>query len=187
MDHRHLYDRLTGFRPQFISFTQTPGAIEPADGALHHPAFGDDHKALDGVGTLRNLQPKGPLRPQRLDPIHQRPGIRPIRPDVPQPRKLVPDALEELLRPGTILDAGGGYPYRKDPFEGIAEEVTRAAFALFARVVAPEPPFSVGLTDCLSSIAALGGRRFPAAARTSPRSRSCMRCQVPSCRQCQQY
>jgi hypothetical protein len=147
MDHRHLYDRLTGFRQQLIIFTQTPVAIEPAEGALDNPAFGDDHKALDGVGTLCNLQPNGPVRPQGLDPIHQRPGIRPIRPDVPQPRKLVPDALEELLRPVTVLDASGRHHYCQDQPERIDEEVTLAAFDLFACVVAPEPPFSVVLTD----------------------------------------
>jgi hypothetical protein len=59
----------------------------------------------------------------------------------------VPDALEELLRPVTVLDAGGRHHHGQDQPERIDEEVTLAAFDLCARVVAPEPPFSVVLTD----------------------------------------
>jgi len=50
-----------------------------------------------------------------------------------------------------------------------------AALDLFMDLKATEPPFSVVFTDCLSILAALGWRRLPAAIRTSPRSRSCIR------------
>jgi hypothetical protein len=61
------------------------------------------------------------------------------------------------------------------------------AFDLFVDIKAAKPPFSVVFTDWLSRIPALGWRRFPAATRTSPRSKSCIRCQVPSWRQRQKY
>jgi hypothetical protein len=66
------------------------------------------------------------------------------------------------------------------PYARAAQEVALAAFDLLVGIKAAESPFSVVLTDWLSRMPALGWRRLPAAARTSPRSRSCIRCQVPS-------
>jgi hypothetical protein len=147
MDHRHLNERFTGFRQQFIIFTQAPVAIEPSEGALHNPAFGDDHKAFDSVRAFGNLQADRPLRPQGLDPINQWPSISPISPNVPQPRKFVPDTLQELLRAVAVLDTGSRHHDCQDEPEGIDEDVPLAAFDLFAGIVPTDPPFSVVLTD----------------------------------------
>jgi hypothetical protein len=146
-DHRHLDDGFTGVRQQFVIFTQASVAIEPPEGALDNPALGNDYEPLDGIGTLGNLQANWPWRPQRLDPIHQRSGIGPVRPDVSQPRIPMPEDLQELFRTIAVLHPGGRHDHREDQPAGIDEEVTLAAFDLVARVVAPEPPFSVVLTD----------------------------------------
>jgi hypothetical protein len=95
--------------------------------------------------------------------------------------------IEELLRASTVLHPDSCHPHGEDQPKGRDEEMTRAPLALFARVVAAAPPWSVVLTACLSRIPALGWRRWPAATRTSPRSRSGSRCQVPSFRQRQKY
>jgi hypothetical protein len=85
------------------------------------------------------------------------------------------------------LDAGRRDDDRQQQPEGIHEDVTLPPLDLLARVIAPDPPFSVVFTDWLSRMPALGWRCRPAAARTSPRSMSWMCCQVPSRRQRQKY
>jgi hypothetical protein len=68
----------------------------------------------------------------------------------------VPQDVQDLLRPITVLDTGGGNNHGQDQPEGVHEDVTLAPFDLLARVIAPEPPFSVVFTDWLSRIPALG-------------------------------
>jgi hypothetical protein len=147
MDHRHLDEGFTGFRQQVVIFTEASIAIEPPEGAFHHPALGDDHTSLDGVRALRNLQADRPLGPQRPHPVHQRSGIGPVGPDVPQPRLAMSEALQELCRAIAVLHPGGCHDHREDESEGIDEEMTLATFDLFAGIVPTEPPFSVVLTD----------------------------------------
>ncbi len=187
MDHRHLDHGFTGFRQQFVLFAQAPVAIEPSKRALHHPTLWDHDEPLDGVAAFGDLQADWSLRPQSPNPVHQRSGIGAIRPDMPEPPILVAEDGEKLFRPIAILDAGSRHHHRQDQPEGIDEDMALAAFDLFAGIVPPDPPFSVVLTDWLSRIPALGWRRLPVATRTSPRSRSCMRGQVPSFRQRQKY
>jgi hypothetical protein len=187
MDHRHLDHGFTGLRQPFVLFTQAPVAIEPATRALDDLALRDHDEPRDGVAAFGDLQADRSLRPQGPDPVHQRSGIGSIRPDVPEPPILVSEDVKELFRPIAILDAGSRHHHRQDQPEGIDQEMPLASLDLFARVIAAEPPFSVVFTDWLSRIPALGWRRLPAATRTSPRRRSCLRCQVPSFRQRQQY
>jgi hypothetical protein len=106
MDHRHLNERFTGFRQQFIIFTQAPVAIDPSEGALHNSAFGDDYNGFDGVRAFGNLQADRPLRPQGRASINQWPSISPISPNVPPPRKFVLDTCQEWLRAVAVLDTG---------------------------------------------------------------------------------
>jgi hypothetical protein len=94
----------------------------------------------------------------------------------------MPEDFQQLLGPITVLHAGGRDDDGQDESECVDEEMPCAAFDLCMGVEAAEPPFSVVLTDWLSMTPALGWRRLPAATRTSPRSRSCMSCQVPSLR-----
>ena len=95
--------------------------------------------------------------------------------------------VQQKHGPVTVLHAGGRNHYREASPEGVDAEVPCAAVDVLGLVVAVDPPFSVVFTAYLSRIPALGWRRFPAATRTSPRSRSCISCQVPSFRPRQQY
>jgi hypothetical protein len=92
----------------------------------------------------------------------------------------MPEDLQQQLRPVAVWHTGGGDDDRQQQAERVDEEVAFAAFNLFVRVKAADPPFSVVLTDWLSMIPALGWRCLPVATRTSPRTRSCMSGQVPS-------
>lgn len=92
----------------------------------------------------------------------------------------MPEALQQQLSTLTVLHASGGDDDRQQQAERIDEDVAFAAFDLFMRVKAADPPFSVVFTDWLSMIPALGWRCWPVATRTSPRNRSCRSSQVPS-------
>jgi hypothetical protein len=90
MDHGNLDHRLTGLSVLFVIFAQAPVAIEPAQRPFDNP-LRDDHKSLEAIGALGNLQADRPLRPQGPHPVHQWTGISLIRLDMAQPRKLVPE------------------------------------------------------------------------------------------------
>jgi hypothetical protein len=147
MDHCRMDHRFAGCRQQPVILTQASVAIEPPEGALHNPTFGDDHEPLDGIGPLRHLQAEWPLGPQRPHPVHRRSGIGPISPDVPEPPILMPEDLEELFRASTVLHTGGCHHHGEDQPKGIDEETTLAPLDLLARVIAADPPGSVVLTD----------------------------------------
>jgi hypothetical protein len=92
--------------------------------------------------------------------------------------------VQQRHGPVVVLHTGGGNDHTEEQPEGIDEDMALAALDLLPRIIAADPPLSVVLTDWLSMMPALGWRCLPVAARTSPRSRSCMSCQVPSWRHC---
>jgi hypothetical protein len=147
MDHGHLHDSFPGFRQPFVIFAQAPVAIEPAEGALHNPALRNDHKPLDGGRALRHRQADRPVPPQGPDPVHQRPGIGLVRPDVPSPSILVLQALQQRLRPVAVLHTGGRDDDGQDQPAGIDQDRPLAPLDLCTRVATAEPPVSVVLTD----------------------------------------
>jgi len=180
MDHDHPDHRFARPGEVLVIFTQAAVAVEPPQGPLDNPPFRAHRKPLGALGPLDHLQTYGVIRPQRLDPCDQLAGIGLIGPDHPQTRELVPEACQHGFSPVTILHTRRGDDDGEDQPERVDEEMPLAAFDLFMDIKAAEPPFSVVFTDWLSIIPALGWRRFPAATRTSPRSKSCIRCQVPS-------
>jgi hypothetical protein len=154
---------------------------------LDNPPLRAHRKAHGALSPFDHLQTYGVMHSQRLNPRDQLAGIGLIGPDHPQTRELVPEECQHGFGTVTILHTRRGNDDGQDQSERVDEEMPLAAFDLFVDIKAAEPPFSVVFTDWLSRIPALGWRRFPAATRTSPRSKSCIRCQVPSCRQRQKY
>jgi hypothetical protein len=65
--------------------------------------------------------------------------IAAIRPDGPKPPIQGSEAVEELCRPITVLDAGRRHPHREAPAEGIEQERPLASLDLGARVIAADP------------------------------------------------
>jgi hypothetical protein len=74
----------------------------------------------------------------------------------------MPNALQQQLSTITVLHASGSDDDRQQQAERIDEDVAFAAFDLFMRVKAADPPFSVVFTDWLSMIPALWCIREPA-------------------------
>ena len=111
------------------------------------------------------------------------PGIPGIEPQVGQAREALGDALEDLPRPVAIRNIGGMDDHRQHQTDRIDEQMALAAVQFLGAIVAARPPFSVVLADWLSRMAALGCAWRPARCRTTSRSSSLSRSQVPSSRQ----
>jgi hypothetical protein len=180
MDHGDPNHRFTRPGEVLVIFTQTAVAVEPPQGPLDNPPFRTHGKPLGALGPFDNLQAYGVMQPQRPDPCDQLARIRLIGPDHPQTRELVPENCQQGLGPVTILHTRRGDDDGQDQPERVDEEMPLAALDLFVRIKAADPPFSVVFTDWLSMSPAVGWRRLPAAARTSPRNRSCISGQIPS-------
>ena len=78
-------------------------------------------------------------------------------------------------------------PLRPKAGRGVHYDVALASRHPFARVIASGPPFSVVFTDWLSMMAALGVASRPSLSRTTGRSASSTRSQVPSPRHFRKY
>ena len=87
----------------------------------------------------------------------------------------------------SILDTGGVNHYGQKQARGVHYDVALASRHPFARVIASGPPFSVVFTDWLSMMAALGVASRPSLSRTTGRSASSTRSQVPSPRHFRKY
>ena len=147
MDHGHLDNCFTRVRQQFVIFAQAPVAIEPPEGTLDHPALGNDHEPLDRVGALGNLQADRPVPPEFPDPVYEWSSIGPISPDMPQPRKLVPQDRQDTFRPIAVLHIGGRDDDGQEQAEGIDQDMPLASLDVLVRIIAADPPFSVVLID----------------------------------------
>jgi uncharacterized protein (TIGR02687 family) len=147
MDHAHLDNSLTRVRQPFVIFAQAPVAIEPPEGPLAHPALGNDHDPLDGVGALGNLQADRPGPPEIPDPVDEGSGIGPSSPARPQPRKLVPQDRQDTFRPVAVLHLGSGDDDGQEPAEGIDQDMPPAPLEVLVRIIAAAPPVSVVLID----------------------------------------
>jgi hypothetical protein len=147
VEHYDLDDRFTGLRQPLIVLAQPPVTIEPAQRALHNPAFGAYHEALGNSRSLDDVQPHGPMEPQRLDPGYQLAGLGLIGPDHAQARKFVPEDRKDGLRTVTVLHPGRGDDDGQEQPERVDEEMALAPLDLFVGIKAPAPPLSVVFTD----------------------------------------
>ena len=147
MDHHHVDDGFTSFWQELIVFTQPAVTGEPPQRALHNPPFRQEKKAFGPLRPLDNLEADFPPGPQRPHPRQQLPSVRTISPNEPYPGESMPEALQQQLCPVAVWHTGSRDHHRQDQAEGIDDEVAFATFDLLARVIAPDPPVSVVLTD----------------------------------------
>ena len=177
-------------KPQIVTDLHSP-AERHAPEVIHltiralHPAFRQQEEALGSFGPFDHLLAGVPPGPSSPHPGDEFPRLRLVNPDHTQAGKAVSQDVQQDHGDVAVLYTGGGDDHREEPPEGIDKDVTLAPLDLFVCIKAADPPCSVVLTDWLSMMPALGCRGLPAATRTSPRRRSCISCQGPSCCQIQ--
>jgi hypothetical protein len=148
---------------------------------LHHPALGEHVEAFQALEPFDHLEADFAPGPQGPHPSREITRIGLLGPHQPEPGQPVTEDLQAMVSALALLPVGGRHDHRQPEAQGIDEDMPLAPLDLLGPVHAAAPPFAVVLTAWLARIPALGGRCLPAAPRTSPRSRSCITGQVPSC------
>lgn len=119
----------------FPVLCEAPASSEPSEGALDHPAAGEQNEALGGVAAADNLKRPLPVPLQRADELVAR--IAPVGEQVAQPWEAVADRLDEIDSPVTILNAGSVDGDKQHQTERIGDDVAFAAHDLLTGIVAP--------------------------------------------------
>ena len=127
---------------EFKILAHSAKSSQPGESPLHDPAPGQELKTLDVVRPFHDLQDPTALG---LDPFHQLACVAAIGPNQLQPREVVPDLLENCLRPVPILDTCRMNDDRQDQPHSVHQDVTLAPHDLFAGIVSIEPPLFVRL------------------------------------------
>lgn len=144
-----------------VIFAQTTIQTQPTEGAFHHPTARQHFEPFLVGGFLDNL--KKPAR-KRFEPGDQLAPIRPVRPKQDQTRKPALQFGGRQARSLRIADLRARHDNRKQQTEGIDNDMAFAPFDQFTAIETDRtglPPFSVVLTDWLSTMAALGVVSLP--------------------------
>ncbi len=91
-----------------------------------------------------------------LSPLDQYTGVAPISPNALQAREASQKSPQHQLGSVPVLYVGWVHRDGQQQALGIHHNMSLATSDLFPRIIAPESPFSVVLTDWLSMTAALG-------------------------------
>src|SRR6266571_2948347 len=127
---------------EFIILTHAAKSSQPGEGSLHDPPAGQELETLDVVRPFDDLQDPTALA---LDPLHQLARVAAIGPSQLQPWEVVPDLLENRLRPVPILDPGRMNDHRQDQPHRVHQDVTLTPRDLLASIVSIDPPLFVRL------------------------------------------
>jgi len=182
-DHGDVDDGLAGTWEVLIVLAETALTSKPAERALDNPPSWKHLEPFHVVGAFDDLHPQAIARPQVAQPIEELARVAAVGPNQAQAREGVAECRHDQACAVAVLNVGRMDNGDQHQPEDIYQQMALAPIDLLARIVAVRAPLSVVLTDWLSMIAALGCRLRPAASRTSPRSSSWIRFQVPSRRQ----
>jgi hypothetical protein len=147
---------------------QATAAIEPGDGALDNPAFGQDEETLGLVGAFDDFDVEPAQRPGR-GVLELRPLITAIGIELAQEREPAEQAAQQQRPAVTILNVGRMNDGMQQQTLRVYQDMALLALDLLARVIPVRidrgPPFSALLTLWLSMIAAVGLASRPACSR----------------------
>jgi hypothetical protein len=161
--HGRINHRLTGFGQELIILAQSTILPQPGKGAFNNPAIRKHMEPFTFPPAPHNFQRTASVW---LDPSHQRAGVAPIGPYPAQPGPRRPGLLQN---PPSTLPIGNirrMHHRHQDQAQGVHQQMPLPSFHLLADVIASRPPFSVVLTDWLSTMAASGSSWRPDATRT---------------------
>ena len=184
VDHRYMNPGLTGFWQFLVVLAEPSAPAEPGQRAFNHPSARQHLELVAGRSPAHHLQQPSSSLPS---PRHQPTGIGRIGPDDFKPGEPAQQLGQHQFGPVPVLDVGGVNDHGQEQPGGVHYNVALAPGHLFAGVVAARPPFSVVLTDWLSMIAPLGVASRPSLSRTTGRSASKTRSQVPFLRHFRKY
>ena len=175
---------LAGFWQFLVVLAEPSAPAEPSQRAFNHPSARQHLELVAVRSPAHHFQQPSSSLPS---PRHQPTGIGRIRPDDLEPGEPAQQLGQHQSGPVPVLDVGGVNHHGQEQPGGVHYDVALAPGHLFAGVVAARPPFSVVLTDWLSMIAPLGVASRPSLSRTTGRSASKTRSQVPSLRHFRKY
>ena len=162
VDHSQLDHSFTANGQGLVVLAQPAILAQPGKSAFDHPAFGQEHEAMQ-VRAFDDLQyPVAELS----GPRDELACITAVGPDQRQSRETAGQFLQNQLGSITVLDARRMHHDRHHQTERIHHQMAFSAHYLLARIVTSVPPFEAVLTDWLSIIAALGLGWRPALIRT---------------------
>lgn len=185
--HGHPQPRLRDVDARFVVLAEATVAAEPTEGSLDHPATrkhfegprqgGHREVELAPGAVLAVLLPlddlgvEAQLLPKVSDASS---GVACVEPELLDRRKLALGLLEERQRAIAILHVGWMHGRAEQQPVDVDDDVALAPLYFFAPIKTPGPPFSVDLTDWLSTMPALGSSVRPSRFRHIRRSSSCI-------------
>jgi len=133
-DHRDIDPRHGAGLGGFVIAHETPLVHQPAEGALHHPAAGQDFEALGGIGSFNDLD--GQFRAEPPDPLGKGfTGIATIHPQDAQPGEPAEHAAQKQLGSLAFRGAGWGHGHAEHQPQRIHQQMPLAAFDPLAGVI----------------------------------------------------
>ena len=155
--------RATRLRSFLVILRQPPASPQPSKRAFDYPTPFQHDEPLLSLGTVDDLYKTAQHSPC---PRSQRPRVACIG---PQQTQAGAPPLQRVESPhGSPFIAHRSRPYeaRKNQTHRVYDKVALSTLYVFSGVKPANPPFSVVLTDWLSTTATLGSASRPAARRT---------------------
>jgi hypothetical protein len=157
-DHRDVDQGCRAGLGGFVITHASPVVHQPAEGALHDPAPGQDFEPRGGGGTFDDLHDQ--LGPKASDPLGEGfAGVTTIYPQDTQPGEPAQHPPQQQLGTVAFGGVGRGYDPAEDQPQSIHQQMALAAFDSFAGIVAHLP----AVTSGLDALTVQDGGRGPAA------------------------
>ena len=162
-DHGQLDHGRRDLGQLLVLLRKATPAAEPAERPLRHPAARDDGEAL-GPGDAPDDdqgQAEQEAGEQGREPVVDAVGEHDAEPGV-EPLQ-APEEIADAVR---VLHVGGVHDHAEQQARGVDRDMALPALDLLGRVEPARPPFSVVLTLCVSTTAALGLGSRPSRSRS---------------------
>lgn len=151
MNRSDINKCLRNFRQRLIILTQSPIFSQPSKGSLHNPTSRLNRKTRFCPLDHFVIYPQ----PCSADVGHRWAVISVVNHDsCPTAGKWYP--LQHVTNTYLILNIGRVNSYSQQQTQGVRGYLSLASLHFFAAIKASRPPFSVVLTDWLSTIMVLG-------------------------------
>src|SRR5258706_9489074 len=160
----------------FIVFAETTILAQPSESTFNNPALGQHDKGFQ-FATAHNFSDNAE---KGLTPVQQGWTIIAAVEQHFAPTRIEGNAFEQVPCAITLGPVGWMHQGLYHPALTVNRNMAFSSLHLFATIVAAWPPFSVVLTDWLSTMSKLGSASRSSWTRTCSRSAALIRSHVPS-------